>query len=211
MIEGPTPAPPASAAHATLWLTALEGVGEGAAHELKNALNGVSVNLSVVESRLRRQGAPEAITRFAEAAASQLELLTAQVEALLTLVRPPRGALEVGALARQLVVLSGRSDRGESPFLLRVPAAGAAETAVDAAVARTLVAAVLGPALAHPGPGECAVEPLEGGAVRVTVRGAGVGGGALAALAAAYGATVAQPAADVVAVTLPPARDPAKL
>ena len=89
MTDG-APAGPAVAEFAAVWLAAQQQlVAAAAAHEIKNSLNGVSVNLAVVQSRLRRQQAPESVTRFADAATSQLELLTVQVEALLALVRPP--------------------------------------------------------------------------------------------------------------------------
>ena len=207
------PRDPRPADHAALWLAALEQIGQGAAHELKNALNGVSVNLTVVESRLRRQQAAESVTRFADAAVSQLDLLAAQVDALLELGRPARGALDLGVLARQLVVLSGRGPSGDAPFSVTLPAAGEALTAVDPAIGRTLVAAVLGPALAQPGPGSCTADVADGGACRLTVRAdtPALPDAAIARLAAACGATLARAAPGEVVVTFPPARGPAKL
>lgn len=88
------------------WLAAQQDVAGRAAHELKNTLNGVAVNLEVVRSRLARPGVqPEQVQRFAEAAVDQLDQLTRQVEALLALTRAAREPVDVGATVRQLLAL----------------------------------------------------------------------------------------------------------
>ena len=73
-----------------LWLQTLQTVIDKAAHEIKDSLNGVSLNLEVVRSRSERDGAAAGLAQFAASAASQLENLTERTEALLFLARPAR-------------------------------------------------------------------------------------------------------------------------
>ncbi len=131
-----------AAAHApgaaARWLATQQEVAERAAHDLKNTLNGVAVNLEVVRSRLARPGVqPEQVQRFAESAAQQLELLTTQVEALLAVTRAPREPADVGATAAQLLALRpgphGNQDRHPAAF-----------TAASGTLVRLLLAAALG-------------------------------------------------------------------
>ena len=73
-----TSAAPADAG--VLWPAALQRALARAAHDVKDALNGVSVNLEVVRSRASRADTPaSAVAPFAEAAAQQLERLTARL------------------------------------------------------------------------------------------------------------------------------------
>ena len=51
----------------TLWLRTLEEVVNRAAHEVKDSLNGVSLNVEVVRSRADRPGAAEGLVALAEA------------------------------------------------------------------------------------------------------------------------------------------------
>jgi hypothetical protein len=57
-----------------------------AGHEIRNALNGVAVNVEVVRSRLAREGAAKEVASFAERASSQIGEASALTEGLLTLV-----------------------------------------------------------------------------------------------------------------------------
>ena len=212
MTSRPPAAPPA-AELAELWQAAQRGVAGGAAHEIKNALNGVAVNLAVVQSRLRREGAPESVTRFADAANAQLELLTTQVEALLGLVRPAQGAADVAQLVRDVVGLTGRGRPDEAAFVVTAAAPVAAPAGLDPAALRTLVVLALSAALAHPGPGECDVRPAPGGGFRLSVRGPGPVAldPRTAALARAVAVEVEQPSEAELVLTFPPAPDHAKL
>jgi hypothetical protein len=89
-----------------LWLDALQRISSRAAHELKGALNGVSVNLEVVRSRSERADAPaSAVAKFATSATDQLTTVIAMTDALLTLARPVREPVEIGAAIRRLGVL----------------------------------------------------------------------------------------------------------
>ena len=132
------------AAIQALWLDALQQIAGRAAHEIKGALNGVCVNLEVVRSRASAAGsAPaSAISRFAQAAAEQMEELVAMNEALLALTRRPRDVVDVVATARQLVALLGASARSEGGELLLVQdkGSGSGVTAAPAAAVRFILA-----------------------------------------------------------------------
>jgi hypothetical protein len=91
-----------------LWGKALQQVIGLAAHEVKDALNGVSLNLEVLRSRLSAgRGDANSLESFATAASDQLETLTARIEAVLFLSRPHRGdaPADVAITLKQLAVL----------------------------------------------------------------------------------------------------------
>jgi signal transduction histidine kinase len=100
-----------------LWLEALQRVSARAAHEVKGALNGVSVNLEVVRARALRPDAPaSAVASFAESASGQLEQLSAMAEGMLSLGRAPREPVEVGTTLKQLAAVlepAAKSEGGE--------------------------------------------------------------------------------------------------
>ena len=101
-----------------LWLATQQAIASRIAHEFKNTLNGVAVNLEVVRSRLARVAASESGSgpaygsgkgqgslSFAETASGEFERLSAQSLALLSLLRPVHSPADVGAVATQLAVL----------------------------------------------------------------------------------------------------------
>lgn len=57
-----------------------------AGHEIRNALNGVAVNVEVVRSRLAKESGGKDLALFAERASSQVGIATALTEGLLSLV-----------------------------------------------------------------------------------------------------------------------------
>jgi hypothetical protein len=57
-----------------------------AGHEIRNALNGVAVNVEVVRSRVAREGPATEITSFAERAGGQIGQATLLTNGLLSLV-----------------------------------------------------------------------------------------------------------------------------
>src|SRR3981081_4471683 len=88
-----------------LWLATLQRVLGRASHDVKDALNGVSVNLEVIRGRAARPGvAAAAVAPFADAAGHQVERLTTLIEAVLALGRverqPARVAVARGHRAR---------------------------------------------------------------------------------------------------------------
>lgn len=89
-----------------LWLAKLQEVVDRAAHEVKDALNGVTLNVEVVRSRAGKGELPAtAISSFAEAAAAQLETLSRRVESVLVLGRPARNPVDVALTLRHLAEL----------------------------------------------------------------------------------------------------------
>ena len=71
-----------------LWLETLNRLFSRAAHDVKGALNGVSVNLEVVRSRASKPGTPAtAVSRYAGAATQQLSQVIEMTEAVLSLGR----------------------------------------------------------------------------------------------------------------------------
>ena len=54
-----------------------------AGHELRNALNGIAVNVEVVRSRSGREGSEKGLTPFAERALSQVEEASALTDGIL--------------------------------------------------------------------------------------------------------------------------------
>ena len=70
-----------------------------AGHEIRNALNGVAVNVEVVRSRVAREGAATEVASFAERAGSQIVEATALTNGLLALVGSVLAAEARGALS----------------------------------------------------------------------------------------------------------------
>jgi signal transduction histidine kinase len=90
----------------SLWLATLNRITTLAAHEVRGALNGVSVNLEVVRSRAARADVPASnVERFAHAAADQLDAVITLTEALLALARPAREPVDVARAVGQLNAL----------------------------------------------------------------------------------------------------------
>src|SRR5437762_1055575 len=103
---------PVSAAEdvGVVWLALLQRAMGRASHDVKDALNGVSVNLEVTRSRAARPDAPaSAVAQFAEAAAQQLERLTTLLEAILALSRAERTPADVGATLKRVSALCSAS------------------------------------------------------------------------------------------------------
>lgn len=126
-----------------LWLAQLHRISDGVAHELRNALNGVAVNLEVVRSRSEREGVTaRSLASFAGSAAEQLELVIAVTEALVALARPARAPATIGRMADQVLAVL------RPPLLVRggdvrLEVEGEGSTRVPPDVARLLVAASL--------------------------------------------------------------------
>jgi len=154
-----------------LWLETLQQVAGRAAHEIKGALNGVCVNLEVVRSRATYQatGPASGLTRFAEAAASQLDELVAMNEALLALTRRPRDSADVLATAAQLIALLApvaRAD-GYSLELVASPASGGGATSASGVAVRLVLAAAMLRALDRRTAATCRVDAGDGMVIRV--------------------------------------------
>lgn len=86
------------------WLGALQRLAGRVAHEIKNPLNAVAVNLEVVRARCARGSIePSAVSPFAETAAGELERVVRLVDALLALARP--AGRDLAAIAAPVITL----------------------------------------------------------------------------------------------------------
>jgi hypothetical protein len=138
-----------------LWLTTLQRLANRAAHDVRNALNGVAVNVEVVRSRAGRGAEGSAIAPFATAAAAQVEVLSAQVDALMTLLRPAGAAVDVGALLGRLAALV-QDTSGKQVIDLDLPVgSGSVTSGAPGDATRLAVAASLLAALEQPGGAAC--------------------------------------------------------
>jgi hypothetical protein len=139
----PTSAAPADAG--VLWLAALQRALGRAAHDVKDALNGVSVNLEVVRSRAGRADAPAStVAPYAEAATQQLERLTALLEAVLALGRIERAPTDVGVTLRSVAAVCGASNSSaDARVTLGEASVGDARTSVTGDAVRLAIVAPL--------------------------------------------------------------------
>ena len=97
------------------WLDALQRLASRVAHELRGALNGVSVNVEVVRSRAAKATASAAaLEPFADAASAQLDDVIELTEALLGLARPAREPVDVGTEVKRIVTLLSAAARADS-------------------------------------------------------------------------------------------------
>jgi hypothetical protein len=105
-----------------LWLETMHQICSRAAHEVKGALNGVSVNLDVVRSRAEKPDAPASnVAKFANAASEQLETVIAMTVALLWISRPTHQPVELARVVSHLNVLLAPAARADGR---RLAAAG---------------------------------------------------------------------------------------
>ena len=125
----------------SLWLGALGRLAGRAAHELKNPLNGLALNLEVVRSRSVRPGTDVAtLTPYATAAAHELERAIPLVEALLALARPLPNPVDLRLAMQPLLVLYGAIATAGGGSLDVVSETEHMFVAVDGDTARALVA-----------------------------------------------------------------------
>jgi signal transduction histidine kinase len=135
--------PPAAASVERLWLAALQRLVAGVGHEIRNALNGVAVNLEVVRSRSEREGvAATALAQYARTASEQLEAVIAIADALVALNRAPKQSIAIGRLADQLLALI-RPPLAANGGSVRLVVEGEGTTSVAADVARVVLAGAL--------------------------------------------------------------------
>jgi hypothetical protein len=128
-----------------LWLRSLQKLTAHIAHDLKGALNGVSVNLEVVRTRSERETSTGAdVHRFAATAADQLAIVIRSTGALLSLGRGTRGPVEVSMVTRQVVnLLEDSSSASGGRFQLSVEGGLAAETSAPLNAVRLALAECL--------------------------------------------------------------------
>ena len=127
-----------------LWGRVLEQVASRAAHEIKDSLNGVSLNLEVIRSRSARDDADVAgISPFAVAAAEQMEVLGVRTEALLYISRPPREPADVALSLRHLAALLVPATKADGGTLAVEGYDRSAPTSASSQATRLALAAAL--------------------------------------------------------------------
>jgi K+-sensing histidine kinase KdpD len=128
-----------------LWLATLQRALARASHDVKDALNGVSVNLEVIRSRAARPDTPSsAVAQFAEAAGQQLERLTTLIEAVLALGRADREPVDVAVTLRRVATLCGASaSSADAPVEVRDDGVESTVTRVRGDAVRLAIAAPL--------------------------------------------------------------------
>ncbi|HXD48715.1 MAG TPA: hypothetical protein VN600_08075 [Gemmatimonadaceae bacterium] len=128
-----------------LWLDTLQRISGRSAHELRGALNGVSVNLEVVRSRTSKsENLATSVAKYADAAGDQLTHVIAMSEALLSLARASRGPVEIGSVTRRFEALLGAAARVDGRSLVVDPSVDALGlTTADGAATRLLIGASL--------------------------------------------------------------------
>lgn len=176
-VASPEAGPGGDATVDQLWLEVQGRIAGRAAHEIKGALNGVSVNLEVVRSRAGRPDVQaSAVQRYAESAAEQLDGLVALSEALLALARPVRPPVDVVVLLRRLAALLAPATAAEGGTLEleavpEVPGVGSSETLTSAPAnaVRLAMGAALLEAIEAKGNVSCVVDVP--GDVRVHIEG----------------------------------------
>jgi len=128
-----------------LWLRTLEDVINRAAHEVKDSLNGVSLNLEVIRSRSSAAYASaESFSAFAESATEQLDHLSARTEAVLFLARPAREPADVAVTLTHLASLLVPTAKSEGGSLVvEGPATSAPKAAPGQATWVALAAGLL--------------------------------------------------------------------
>ncbi len=132
-----------------LWLATLQVICRRAAHEIKGALNGVSVNLEVVRSRASKPDALAwAVGKYADAAADQLDAVIAMTESVLSLARETPSSPDLGVVVRRVLDLLSPVAKADgrqlqaSGSLEDLGKTSAAGSAVRFAIGRCLLAAV---------------------------------------------------------------------
>jgi signal transduction histidine kinase len=85
-----------------------------AGHEIRNALNGISVNVEVVRSRTSREDSPKELASFAERASAQVREASALTDGLLALVDSVMTAQAEGTLQST----GGRSAGGRIELMI---------------------------------------------------------------------------------------------
>ncbi|HEY4218543.1 MAG TPA: hypothetical protein VGM67_15485 [Gemmatimonadaceae bacterium] len=178
----------------TLWLATLQRIVGRVSHEVKGALNGVSVNLEVVRSRSAKSDTlASAVSSFANAAVDQLDGLITMTEALLSVSREIREPVELGLLFRRIGALlapASRVDGCEISFDASMADVG--ETSANGAAVRLTVASVLLAAIEQSHAVRCVAGLVDDGGV-VTVR---IDGGHDAANGVSVDAEIVTAAAD---------------
>jgi len=151
---------------AVLWAETLQALGNLVAHDLRNALNAVAINLEVVRSRSARGAEAAGIAPFAATAASNFEVAAAATEALFALARPEPSRVDVAAVATRLSRLL--AVRSGATVQVNDHSGGRATTAIPGDMVRVAVARSVLAALDTNEGAACEISVDDGILVRVT-------------------------------------------
>lgn len=153
-------------ASSTEWLRVLQSLATRVAHEVRNPLNAVAVNLEVVRSRCERETVePRAVLPFATAAAGELERVSRLIDAVLALARPARNDLAV--LAGPMITVYDALASAEGGSVAMDLSEGATGIDIAADDARAALAVTLDEML---GPGVAIRVHIAGDGDRVAAR-----------------------------------------
>jgi hypothetical protein len=159
-----------------LWLATLHEVINRGAHEVKDVLNGVSLNLEVIRSRVASPLATHnGLDLFAMTAAEQLELLTARTEAVLFLARPARDPADVAVTLKHLASLLVPATRADGGTLVVEGCWTSAPTTAAGLATRLALGAALLTLTRAGGTSRCVLEPGAETVVRFSHESAGIG------------------------------------
>ena len=161
----------------TLWLATLQEIVGRAAHEVKDALNGVHLNLEALRSRSGRAGASMTdIAGFVTSAAEQMESLSARTESLLFLTRShstASGPADVAVTLKHLATLLVPATRADGGTLAVEGYQRLAPTAAPAQATRLALAAGLLGLTKDKGAGRCRLDAAAETVVRFSHESAG--------------------------------------
>lgn len=149
-----------------LWAETLQALANVVAHDLRNALNAVAVNLEVVRGRSARGADVASIAPFAATAAANFETAAGAAEALLSFARPEPGRVDVAAIIARLARLLAVG--GEPRIEVQDRSDGRATTAAPADIARAAVARSVLAALGNGERAACEIDVDDGIFLRVT-------------------------------------------
>jgi hypothetical protein len=151
---------------AALWAEAFQALASHIAHDFRNTMNGVAVNLEVVRARSARGAEAAAIAPFAATAAAQFEVATAGAEALLGFARSEPAPADVAAIVVRVSRLAELRTKGG--MQVNDGSGGGARTSAPVELVRTAVARSVLAALADGNTISCEIAVDDGIFLRVT-------------------------------------------
>ena len=166
-------------------LALLERLSDDLAHEIKNPLHSMVINLEVLKRRVGRADAADDVLRYIGVLAGELERVNRRIELLLRLSRPGRGAeaTTLNELTEELMELIQLEARHHEVSVDYQPGTAAARVFVPREPARQVILNLVLEVIDRLGRGGCLRLGVreEGGRARVLV-----GGGEGAAAAAGW-------------------------
>ena len=153
-----------------LWLATLQKLAAHVAHDLKGALNAVSVNLEVVRSRSEKESTTGAdVRRYAANASDQMGVVIRASTALLSLARGTRGPVEVSLVTKQVAnLLDDMSSPAGGRIQVTIDGGMSAETGAPVAAVRLVIAECLLAAISGSQPAKVRVTGIPSPCVHIS-------------------------------------------